>query len=335
MKKQLSKIIAMTLVCAMTLPSAVFASTAPVLSGNTVNPSVSGDISISGNGSVDTATYNLILPSNLDFAVDRFEVAGNGQIYGVDYPIANASQFPVEVKISISSNNGSASVNMVETATDSALASDSANYAVYMAAYVPSSISVASVSGGAVSSNTISGNYASISDNEAIPVTSSNNAEFSFKLDKLASVSSNVSISNCATFSWTGKVNGATEWATGDIAVDSAFTFRGLASDAYKNLESNSSNNLVSGSGGKSVTISKAAATDATFTIPSGKTLSKVTMTVSPGGTVTTLTTAYFSVSGTTFTLRSGVSKLAVGTYDLELTYSDRTTSNFTVIISN
>lgn len=266
MKKQLSKIIAMTLVCAMTLPSAVFASsTAPTLSGNTPNSSVSGDITISGNGTVDRATYNLILPSNLDFAVDSFEVNGNGQIYGVDYPIVNASQFPVKVGITISSNSRSAV--LVESDSDK-LDSLSANRTAYLAAYVPANISVASVSAGAVSVNTISGNFTNVSANTAFPVLSGNAAEFSFKLGKLASPGADLSKSNVATFSWTGKVNTATKWADGDLSVESAFTITGLSSEAFTDLGSNSDNNLAGGGGGSTSIVGASSKTGAGGSAP-------------------------------------------------------------------
>lgn len=337
MKKQLSKIIAMTLVCAMTLPSAVFASsTAPTLSGNTPNSSVSGDITISGNGTVDRATYNLILPSNLDFAVDSFEVNGNGQIYGVDYPIVNASQFPVKVGITISSNSRSAV--LVESDSDK-LDSLSANRTAYLAAYVPANISVASVSAGAVSVNTISGNFTNVSANTAFPVLSGNAAEFSFKLGKLASPGADLSKSNVATFSWTGKVNTATKWADGDLSVESAFTITGLSSEAFTDLGSNSDNNLAGGSS-KSITYSRANPVPVIYDIPlpSGATFTNISMSSAalaefnpPKTTVWTYANGKLTFVPSSPQLRSS---WAAGTYTVKANFSNNTSTTVTLVIT-
>lgn len=342
MKKQLSKVIAMTLVCAMTLPSAVFASTAPSISGNTPGSAVSSNsANISGNGVVDQSTYNLMLPSDLDFAIDRFEVNEAGQIYGVDYPIVNASNFPVKVDLAVTV---SSNVADFVSANDLKLSSTSANHAIYMAAYVPDRIAVDSVSAGAVSSNTVSGNYTSVSDNVVFALDSAEPTTFSFKLDKLADISSsNLSVSNCATFTWTGAVNSQTEWADGDVSVDGAFTFYGLAKNAYEAVESDTGNNLVTGAAGAEVTdvtYTRSAGGNAEFTVSvdSGVTLSSAKIKLQAGAAPFDIPTpGVYTYSDGTFKLLGSSNQMktawAVGTHTITLTFSDSTTKTLTLKI--
>lgn len=261
MRKSLfKKAIALALVCAMTLPSALVASAAPG-DGTTPNLSVStnsgisaNSTEVSGNGVVDTTTYNVILPASLDFAVDKFEVSSKGQIYGVDYPIVNASKMAVKVSVKIVDDSSDAA--FVDSADDPSLLTEtvSGNAPVYLAAFVPKSLNIKAVSANAVSGNTISGNYAD-SDN-TFAVTSANGTEFGFKLAKYAD-GNNLSSNNCATFTWTGKVHAAKEWHDGDISVKSTFKLTGLSPEVADGIVADEDNNLISGSGNTKFTFSR------------------------------------------------------------------------------
>lgn len=280
MRKSLfKKAVALALVCAMTLPSALVASaaptqsaTAPTLSGNTPDTPISGNQQeVSGNGSVDTATYNVILPSNLDFAIDRFEVSDRGQIYGVDYPIVNASPMAVKVNVSVSNNNSNAT--FVDADNPDLISEEDTN-AAFLAAWVPSEVSVsANVSANAISGDTISGNY---TDNENVfAITSANGTygtEFGFKLAKYTD-NADLSANNCATFTWTGKVNSTHDWVDGDLKLKGVFTLLGLGTETAAEIQANADNNLIAGgTSGTSATFSRAAAADVVFrfALPAG-----------------------------------------------------------------
>lgn len=262
MRKSLfKKAIALALVCAMTLPSALVASAAPG-DGTTPNLSVStnsgisaNSTEVSGNGVVDTTTYNVILPASLDFAVDKFEVSSKGQIYGVDYPIVNASKMAVKVSVKVVDNNSNAV--FVDSADDPSLLTETVsggNAPVYLAAFVPKTLNIDPVSANAVSGNTISGNY---DDSEStFAVTAADGAEFGFKLAKYED-GKVLSANNCATFTWTGKVHAAQDWVDGDIAVKSTFQLTGLSPKVADGIVADEDNNLISGSGNTKFTFSR------------------------------------------------------------------------------
>lgn len=252
MRKSLfKKAIALALVCAMTLPSALVASaatsdTAPSLNGNTPGAATSANqTEVSGNGSVDTATYNVILPSNLDFAVDQFAVSEKGQIYGVNYPIVNASPMAVKITVSVSNNSAPAKATLVD-ADDPALDSETDSNAAFLAAKIPTAVSVsANVSANAVAGDTISGNYIPDSDT-IIAITSANATEFGFKLAKYAT-GSDLSANNCATFTWTGKVNSSHTWTNGDLQLKGTFKLTGLSPAVADQISADADNNLIGG----------------------------------------------------------------------------------------
>lgn len=243
MKKQFSKVIAASLTCAMLLPSAVFASTAgaPTLSGNVPDNTVSGDTTISGDSVVNTAIYNVILPSDLDFAVDKFEIAGKEQIYGEDYPIINASAFPVRVDLSVSSTSLS---GQLVSENDARLTEKDAGKYFYLTTIVPEEVNVATVSAGDVAAGTISSN--STSANSVFPVATGAPAELAFALDGLADPATDtLSTNNAATFTFGGKVNPYEDWKDKDLSLETAFTLIGLSRDGYTAADPDAKNNMI------------------------------------------------------------------------------------------
>lgn len=329
MRKSLfKKAIALALVCAMTLPSALVASAAPG-DGTTPNLSVStnsgisaNSTEVSGNGVVDTTTYNVILPASLDFAVDKFEVSSKGQIYGVDYPIVNASKMAVKVSVKIVDDSSDAA--FVDSADDPSLLTEtvSGNAPVYLAAFVPKSLNIDTVSANAVSGNTISGNYAD-SDN-TFAVTSANGTEFGFKLAKYAD-GANLSSNNCATFTWTGKVHAAKEWHDGDISVKSTFKLTGLSPEVADGITADADNNLITGGGGstsgKSATFDRRAAAPVVFKFakPSDATgIASIALANNPSELIAA---SNYTYTNNTLTISPATGKLvngwSLGTHDL------------------
>lgn len=346
MRKTLKKAVALALVCAMTLPSALVASAAPAdqptLNGNPDQATSSNDITISGNAVVDTTTYHVVLPADLDFAVDQYNVAGNGQIYGVSYPIMNASDLAVKVTVTVSDN--SANANLVDSITDDALMSESANNVAYIAAIVPKSLNIDSVSAGNISANTISGNYAGSENTFA--VTAGSPTEFGFKLAKYDTENAPVlSSNNCATFSWTGKVNSATAWADGDISVKATFKMTGLSPDTEATIVADADNNLIAGGGGGSSTTgvfdrSQAAPVTYNLALPTGVTVSGITV-VGTGSNNTVRVYNYASFgtySNGVLTLKADCPALKTGgwpadTYAVNVALSDSTSRQLTLVI--
>lgn len=353
MKKQWSKIIAMALVCAMVLPTAAFGSTPGFsVSGNGMSGSSSGG-TVSGDGQVDPSTYNVVIPTKMNFAINPFGIDNKSQIYGTDYPVINLSPFAVRVDVSISANKASGvSVNFATTDSDSTLTTGT-DKAAYLTAYVPAKLTInGTVSSGSVSSNTVSGDYVtSASANKAVVVTDTTPGVIGFALAKYDTTSNTVSKNNASTFTFSGKVNSAANWANGDFSVVGDFTFSGLQPENYNALTIDPENNFVAGGGTtvdptKTKTYSRAARGNVVFNnvqLPSGATSVTSISLVGNNDSVpkTPATPTVWTFSGGTLTFNASAGVFAndlwiTDTYSITMTCNNGAKiTGYSLIIAN
>ncbi len=289
---------------------------------------------ITGDSTVDDVTPSVVVPMNLDFALDPLElnVISGSQVATTDYFFINKTKTPVKVAVDLTLSTTSSSVTVIgDPSTLSPYDTEVTTKDIYFAA-----LGATGITGGAISFTTTSGSitakgtYSSTSAALAAFNTTDKKASLAFALDKATDTDTTgaaLAINNkgVAAFQFYAKMNTYADWKDGDISIGGAYTLTALSATTYKNYTDNSSyitdgfNQLKTA---KPVTA--IAVTSSAITMVNGDTM-QMTADITPANaTNKTVTWSVENGSGSaTITTGGALTATGVGTVTVKATAND------------
>lgn len=199
---------------------------------------------IPGSSTLTEVPLNVILPLNLNFAIDPFDFAGKGQINSPGYAIVNKTGIAVKVTFDIEAT--AAGVTFVADPTtlkpaDSTEDSKNAYFATLAAASVSPAPTFDSPKQGTYTYDTVAADTVVANDAATGFDATDKDAKIVFILDKATESDPGESgIDTLATstggvgaFKFTGFLNTYAEWEANSISVLGAYTIVPLGTDAY------------------------------------------------------------------------------------------------------
>lgn len=96
-----------------------------------------GGVEVEGDSTVENPAYKIVVPTQLDFAVDPFEQRGQSQIYSKDFYMVNKSNVPVQLDCTVTLE-AATGVTIKDNADDVKETDDSK--LIYMEAEIPGAV---------------------------------------------------------------------------------------------------------------------------------------------------------------------------------------------------
>lgn len=126
-----------TTLMAVTLCTAMLGSTALAANGELGETELTTGSTITGDSGVENPTYKIVVPTQLDFAVDPFEQKGQSQIYSKDFYMVNKSNVPVQLDCAVTLTAGT-DVTIKDNADD--VTETNNDKLIYMEAEIPGAV---------------------------------------------------------------------------------------------------------------------------------------------------------------------------------------------------
>lgn len=240
MKKLFKKLTAVSLVVAMLVaPTGVFAQT---------DATAASTKTVTGNNTAVNPIYKVSLPTTLVFAIDAFNLNGNGEVSSNNYAIINRSNVPVQVKTNFKTK--------AKTGTTLADATIS-NAADTKEAFLQLSYATAKGANAEITEKltTLDWTYGAGVQPLTAAADQTDGVSLVFLLDKAAYTDGKIEAGDIEATSMSGfKIIGdvttypKTPWAASDVTVTAVFTIAGVTTGDYTSYVTGSATDKVANS---------------------------------------------------------------------------------------
>lgn len=265
-----------TTLMAATLCTAMLGSTA-FAAGGELGEGDMGGSEITGDSGVENPTYKIVVPTQLDFAVDPFQQKGQSQIYSKDFYMVNKSNVPVQLDCAVTLTAGTGVV-LKNTAAE--VTENNSDKLIYMEAEIPGAVTESTGSAGAFTTPLVTdgtdywdaANAPSSGTNAANEMVDTTDAAGTYTTSKkigLGTAEKTLSFAlkeadyqeyftaenkstsakqfkqvaasqaGSTAFRFSGKVNTKATWAASAVTAKVKYTFNGLTPTNYADLTAN------------------------------------------------------------------------------------------------
>jgi hypothetical protein len=190
---------------------------------------------IVGDSTVNNVVFVVVVPANIDFAIDPFELGtsiGGGQITGASYPFINKTIAPVKIALNFEAD-------LTGGGGDAALVDDPAALSPDDDTVTAKKLYFAALGAKEISDNTAT---TVTFDKEDVPETlapfsaAGKTAAMSFVLKAGNGSAPASGTGGVAAFTFYGVLNSYADWQDGDVSVEAAYTLSALRPDTYTTL---------------------------------------------------------------------------------------------------